>query len=129
MTDSPLLRLWDDNPSSKDFLGFDAVLDPIIEAIRADHVDPLAIGVHSPWGGGKSTVLNLIEGVLNWPSEYLVIRVDPWRYDTQENVRSDLIAEVLGQLGEQFGTLETVKKGNRRSHQATQLGAHRRHPG
>ena len=110
MADSPLLRLWDDNPSSKDFLGFDAVLDPIIEAIRADHVDPLAIGVHSPWGGGKSTVLNLIEGVLKWPTEYLVIRVDPWRYDSQDNVRNDLIAEVLDQLGEQFGTLETVKK-------------------
>jgi hypothetical protein len=110
MTVSPQLRLWDDNPSLKDFLGFDAVVDPILEAIRADHVDPLAIGVHSPWGGGKSTVLNLIEGVLKWPSEYLVIRVDPWRYDSQENVRSDLIAEVLDQLGERFSTLETVKK-------------------
>ena len=64
MTDSATLRLWDDNPSLDDFLGFDAVVDPIVKAIGTANVDPLAIGVHSPWGGGKSTVLNLLESRL-----------------------------------------------------------------
>ncbi|GEC74676.1 P-loop NTPase fold protein [Microbacterium maritypicum] len=63
MTDSATLRLWDDNPSLDDFLGFDAVVDPIVKAIGTANVDPLAIGVHSPWGGGKSTVLNLLESL------------------------------------------------------------------
>jgi hypothetical protein len=43
------LQLWDDNPSLVDFLGFDAVVKPIVEAIGTPDVDPLSVGVHSPW--------------------------------------------------------------------------------
>jgi hypothetical protein len=98
------LRLWDDNPSIIDLLGFDAVVEPIIAAIGTPRVDPLAIGVHSPWGGGKSTVLNLVEARLKGDSRYVVIRTDPWQYDNHEDVRGALIAEVLDQLGEKFDT-------------------------
>lgn len=96
------LRLWDDNPSLIDLLGFDAVVAPIIAAIGTRGVDPLAIGVHSPWGGGKSTVLNLLEAELADQKRYVVIRTDPWQYDDHEDVRGDLIVEVLDQLAETF---------------------------
>ena len=32
--DSPGLRLWDDNPTLTDLLGFDAVITPIMEAVE-----------------------------------------------------------------------------------------------
>ncbi|MEZ5186494.1 MAG: P-loop NTPase fold protein [Candidatus Nanopelagicales bacterium] len=109
MTDSATLRLWDDNPSLDDFLGFDAVVDPIVKAIGTANVDPLAIGVHSPWGGGKSTVLNLLESRLEAAGRYVVIRTDPWQYDNHDDVRGSLIAEVLDQLGAAFQADSTVK--------------------
>ncbi len=46
MTEPTALKLWDDNPSVTDLLGFDAVVEPIVEAIGTADVDPLAIGVH-----------------------------------------------------------------------------------
>jgi hypothetical protein len=109
MAQEAVLRLWDDNPSLVDLLGFDAVVDPIVTAIGADHVDPLAIGVHSPWGGGKSTVLNLLEAELAEKPGYVVIRIDPWQYDNHADVRGDLIVEVLDQLAERFGTGQAIK--------------------
>lgn len=102
MTTVDPLRLWDDNPSLIDLLGFDAVIAPIIAAIGTRGVDPLAIGVHSPWGGGKSTVLNLLEVELAKGQRYVVIRTDPWQYDDHDDVRGDLIVEVLDQLAEMF---------------------------
>lgn len=102
------LRLWDDNPSLIDLLGFDAVAAPIIAAIGTRGVDPLAIGVHSPWGGGKSTVLNLLEAELVTNDRYVVIRTDPWQYDNHDDVRGDLIVEVLDQLAEKFKDEGTV---------------------
>lgn len=102
MTNVDPLRLWDDNPSLIDLLGFDAVIAPIIAAIGTRGVDPLAIGVHSPWGGGKSTVLNLLEVELAKEQRYVVIRTDPWQYDDHDDVRGDLIVEVLDQLAEMF---------------------------
>lgn len=102
MTNVDPLRLWDDNPSLIDLLGFDAVVAPIIAAIGTRGVDPLAIGVHSPWGGGKSTVLNLLEVELAKEQRYVVIRTEPWQYDNHDDVRGDLIVEVLDQLAETF---------------------------
>jgi hypothetical protein len=109
MSQEPLLRLWDDNPSLVDLLGFDAVVAPIVAAVGEPNIDPLAIGVHSPWGGGKSTVLNLLEARLDEEPGYCVIRTDPWQYDNHDDVRGDLIVEVLDQLADRFGAEVTIK--------------------
>jgi KAP family P-loop domain len=109
MSEPSALKLWDDNPSLVDLLGFDAVVGPIVEAIGTADVDPLAIGVHSPWGGGKSTVLNLLEKRLKSAGHYAVIRSDPWQYDNHDDVRGSLIAEVLDQLGSIFSADGTIK--------------------
>lgn len=109
MTESTALKLWDDNPSIIDLLGFDAVVEPIVEAIGTADVDPLAIGVHSPWGGGKSTMLNLLENRLETGGRYVVIRTDPWQYDNHDDVRGSLVAEVLDQLGSTFNADGTIK--------------------
>jgi len=109
MDNEPMLRLWDDNPSLFDLLGFDAVVDPIVAAVGAPNIDPLAIGVHSPWGGGKSTVLNLLGARLEADPSYIVIRTDPWQYDNHDDVRGDLIVEVLDQLAERFDGEATIK--------------------
>lgn len=36
----PQIRLWDDNPTSLDFLGFDAVVEPIVAAVREHSIHP-----------------------------------------------------------------------------------------
>lgn len=109
MVQEPVLRLWNDNPSMVDLLGFDAVVEPIVAAVEAPNIDPLAIGVHSPWGGGKSTVLNLLEAELKKRPSCIVIRTDPWQYDNHDDVRGDLIVEVLDQLAHQFAHEATIK--------------------
>lgn len=109
MSAGSALKVWDDNPSVVDFLGFDAVVAPIVEAIATPEVDPLALGIHSPWGGGKSTALNLIEAELEASERFLVIRTDPWQYDNHDDVRGELIAEVLDQLAQKFDADATIR--------------------
>jgi KAP family P-loop domain len=97
-----VIRLWDDNPSKIDLLGFDAVVRPILDAISTPDLDPLTIGVQSPWGGGKSTILNLISTSLSDDNTFLVIRTDPWQYDNHDDVRGTLIAEILDEIRTRF---------------------------
>jgi hypothetical protein len=104
------LRLWDDNPSSTDLLGFDAVVAPILEALATPDLDPLTVGVHSPWGGGKSTVLRLLHDRLANDNHYLVIDIDPWRFDDEADVRGTLMAEVLDHLLETFDSVTGVRE-------------------
>ena len=104
------MPLWDDNPSVEDLLGFDAVLEPIRAALAARDVDPLTIGIQSPWGGGKSTLLELLAAGLKDDQQYLVIRTDPWQYDSHEDVRGVLISEVLDAIRTHFDTNADVKR-------------------
>lgn len=100
MTDFPL---WDDNPAEVDLLGFDAVVAPVVQAVAADSLDPVTIGIHGPWGSGKSTVLRLIEDAIPSDSKYLVVRTDPWEYDDHADVKGTVIAEVLAALEKAYG--------------------------
>lgn len=103
------IGLWDDNPSAIDLLGFDAVVAPVLAAIKMPDLDPLTIGIHGPWGGGKSTVLGLLESDLS-DDTYIVVRTNPWEYDDQSDVKGTLIAQVLGELGERFKGDQGVTK-------------------
>lgn len=92
---SPQIRLWDDNPSTLDFLGFDAVVEPIVAAVRERNIHPLTLSVQSPWGGGKSTILKLIEAEFKNDDTCFVVSTNPWAYDDQVDVKGTLIAEIL----------------------------------
>lgn len=92
---SSQIRLWDDNPTTLDFLGFDAVVDPIVAAVREHQVHPLTLSVQSPWGGGKSTVLKLIDAAFKADETCIVVTTDPWAYDDYADVKGTLISEIL----------------------------------
>jgi len=95
------IPLWDDNPAVVDLLGFDAVVAPVIVAVGMPKLDPLTIGIHGPWGGGKSTVLKLLAAELT-DERYIVVTTNPWEYDNEADVCGTLIAQIIGELETRF---------------------------
>lgn len=108
----PKTYLWDDNPATTDLLGFDVVVDAVTAALRETHLDPITIGVHAPWGGGKSTVLELIGKAKD--ERWLVIRTNPWEYDDQLDPKGTLVTEILTAISrevkEQAGLKDEIAK-------------------
>lgn len=94
--------LLDDNPATLDLLGFDAVVAPVVEAIRRSETHPLTVGIRGGWGTGKSTLLGLIEQSLSNERRVLVIRLDPWEFESADHLRTTLIELVLTQLQERL---------------------------
>lgn len=92
------MPLRDDNPSDVDLLGFEDVVD-IVESIitRAD-LDPVTVGINAPWGGGKTTVLQLLKRHLDTREDMFCLLVSPWEYDNKTDPTTALIDEVLGGL-------------------------------
>lgn len=106
----PQIRLWDDNPSTLDLLGFDAVVEPIVAAVRERHIHPLTLSVQSPWGGGKSTILKLIEAEFEDDNTCFVVSTNPWAYDDLGDVKGTLISEILHGIESQIPDPATKEK-------------------
>jgi hypothetical protein len=112
LPDNPLaLRLWDDNPTDLDMLGFDAVVETVVAAVCSADFDPVTVAIQSSWGGGKSTALRLIDSRLKDVEKIVVVRCDPWEYDDlpKAEVRALVIGQVLGGLAGQPGLLEKAE--------------------
>ncbi len=112
MTDRPLqmheaMPLRDDNPSEVDLLGFEDVVDVVAEIVTRPDLDPVTVGVNAPWGGGKTTVLQLLKGTLDKRPEIFCLLVSPWEYDNKTDPTTALIDEVLGGLEAELKKNET----------------------
>ncbi|MCD0450473.1 KAP family NTPase [Actinocorallia sp. API 0066] len=98
--------LFDDNPSVDDLLGFDTVAEVVARVVSAGGLDPVTVGIHSAWGGGKSTALNLVANRLGRIGSVVVVRIDPWEFENAEDLRGTLIAQVLDELQSRVASAE-----------------------
>jgi predicted KAP-like P-loop ATPase len=92
------MPLRDDNPSAVDLLGFEDVVDVVQEIVLRRDLDPVTVGVNAPWGGGKTTVLQLLRARLADRDDVLCLFISPWEYDNKTDPTTALIDEVLGGL-------------------------------
>lgn len=60
----------------------------------------LVVGIHGPWGDGKTTVLNFVRTELETKTRVIAVEFNPWRF-TDESV---MLAEFFGLLA---GTIRT----------------------
>lgn len=117
--------LFDDNPAVLDLLGFDAVAEVVAKAVTAGGLDPVTVGIHSAWGGGKSTALNLIAARLGQEGHVVVVRIDPWEFENAEDLRGTLIAQVLDELQSHVEVV-TTEEPTKRQQLMARLGDLRR---
>lgn len=99
-SDRPSPPLRDDNPSSVDLIGIDDLVDAVVATVTHSNLDPVTVGVNAPWGGGKTTVLQLVQEELKERTGFVVIFVSPWEYDATTDPKTALIEEVLGALSD-----------------------------
>lgn len=106
------LRLWDDNPTDVDMLGFGPVVESVISAVSSPYLDPVTVALQSSWGGGKSSALKLIATQLEDHDDFVVVQCDPWEYDDlpKAEVRALLISQVLQKLTAKEGFVGNTKR-------------------
>jgi predicted KAP-like P-loop ATPase len=97
-SDSPLKEPSDDR------LGRWGFSKRIAEAISSrEDSSSLTIGIHGPWGEGKTTVLNFIEHALEEEDDDIIsLRFNPWRTGSEE----ELIVSFFQALAEALGCVQ-----------------------
>lgn len=107
--------MWSDNAASEDFLNFAVLAKVIALAIEKNGDRPLSIGVSGAWGVGKSTTLELLAAELEKQEPApLLVRFQPWRHQTQDNIRA-AFAECIARTLASDRTLPNEVKDKARS--------------
>jgi len=72
----------------------------------------LVVGIHGPWGDGKSTVLNMLRGDLDLDGRTVVRDFNPWRLSDEESMLRGFFLMLAEAIGESLSTkFERTKAG------------------
>ena len=56
--------MWSDNEAKEDLLGFQYLADGIVSIVKNERLLPATLGVFGDWGGGKSTLIEMVKTCL-----------------------------------------------------------------
>src|SRR5438876_457510 len=97
------IHVWQDNETEIDLLGFDVHADLIRSVITDPSVLPVTVGVFGDWGGGKSSIMKMLQKELSNEETYpnvVCLYFNGWTFEGYEDAKSALLSSVLIQLGE-----------------------------
>ncbi|MDE0615348.1 MAG: P-loop NTPase fold protein [bacterium] len=86
--------MWSDNAATVDLLGYEDLLQEIVDLAVDDSLQPLTIGAFADWGAGKSTLLNLAADALRKRGA-LVVEFSPWLVEGYDDVKACLLGAVV----------------------------------
>jgi predicted KAP-like P-loop ATPase len=99
----PPIHVWQDNETENDLLGFDVHADLIRSVITDQSVLPVTVGVFGDWGGGKSSIMKMLQKELSSEEAYpevVCLYFNGWTFEGYEDAKSALLNSILIQLGE-----------------------------
>lgn len=92
------LRVLADNPADIDLLGLSVLARAVGDIVCGDNSEPITVGLHGDWGSGKSSMLLHVKRDLSQRANTVVLEINPWEFDDQDDVRATLISAVLSAL-------------------------------
>ncbi|MGI4741281.1 MAG: KAP family P-loop NTPase fold protein [Janthinobacterium lividum] len=109
--------MWADNETTTDLLGFSIHTDLIKSVILESALLPVTIGVYGNWGGGKTSVLKMLQRDLDparheegSPAHDQLSRVaclyfNGWLFEGYDDAKAALLSSILVELGshQRFG--------------------------
>lgn len=97
------IHVWQDNETETDLLGFDVHADLIRTVVTDRSILPVTVGVFGDWGGGKSSIMKMLQKELSNEEAYpgvVCLYFNGWTFEGYEDAKSALLSSILIQLGE-----------------------------
>lgn len=98
-----------DQPTKKDFLGFEPYTTAISEFLSHDETKPpLTISIEGEWGSGKSSFMLQLEEKLK-KKDGMIVKFSPWRHEQEESVWAAFVLTFTQQITKELGVLNSIK--------------------
>src|ERR1700722_102547 len=97
--------MWSDNETTEDLFGFRVHSDLIRELILDPTVLPATIGVYGDWGGGKSSIMQMLKADFEKEPEegkpeerVAVLYFNGWLFEGYDEAKAALLSSILTSL-------------------------------
>ena len=92
--------MWTDNETDEDLLGFSIHANLIREIITDPEILPVTIGLFGDWGGGKSSILKILQRDFSGNTDFAVIYFNSWVFEGYEDAKAAILTSLLTELRE-----------------------------
>lgn len=98
--------MWTDNETKTDLIGFKVHADLIRSVITDENLLPVVLGVFGDWGGGKSSIMQMLQQDLedeqhkDQYEDVVCLYFNGWMFEDYEDAKTALLSSILIQLGE-----------------------------
>jgi hypothetical protein len=102
--------MWPDNETADDLIGFQVHADLIRAVVLNRKMLPVTVGVFGDWGGGKTSIMRMLEHDLSpesWEQDSLdaiqcegtaVVYINTWEFEGYDDAKAAILSAVLVQL-------------------------------
>ena len=92
--------MWTDNETDEDLLGFSLHANLIGEIVTDPEMLPVTIGLFGDWGGGKSSILKILQRNFSGNTDFAVIYFNSWVFEGYEDAKAAILTSLLTELRE-----------------------------
>ena len=92
--------MWSDNETDQDLLGFSIHANLLRSIITNPEMLPVTVGLFGDWGGGKSSILKILQSGLDEEEDFAVIYFNSWVFEGYEDAKSAILSTLLRELRE-----------------------------
>ncbi len=96
--------MWTDNETKTDLIGFKVHADLIRSVVTDETTLPTVLGVFGDWGGGKSSIMQMLQHDLETDEQHkkdvVCLYFNGWMFEGYEDAKTALLSSILAQLSE-----------------------------
>jgi predicted KAP-like P-loop ATPase len=95
--------LLEDIPAPDPEFGYLQITKNLLAVLSEPRTGAFVLGIHGPWGSGKTTVLHAMRSQILAEPSNIVVEFNAWKYHERETLARALIIQVLEKLRQQSG--------------------------
>ena len=90
--------MWSDNETIADCIDYNHLIGAVTGIIDNPNLLPCSIGVFGDWGGGKSSLMRMIEEKYKDRQGVLVIRFNGWLFEGYDDAKTVLMGRIVDEI-------------------------------
>jgi len=90
--------MWTDNETDEDLLGFSIHSNLLKSIVIDEKLLPVTVGLFGDWGGGKSSILKMLQRDLEAEEGVAVVYFNSWVFEGYEDAKCAILSTLLQEL-------------------------------